>query len=86
PDHPLQQAIRETFAEMTGSPVETVAIDGCGAPLLAASLTGLALAFRRVALGLDGSDQPDPHSQRIAEAIRAHPEYVSGTRRDEREL
>jgi L-asparaginase II len=86
PDHPLQVATRETFAELIGEPVDTVAVDGCGAPLFPASLVGLARAFRRLALGLDGADRPDPHAVEVAEAIRAHPEYVSGTRRDERTL
>ena len=58
PDHPLQQAIAETFAELTGEPVAVVAVDGCGAPLLSASLVGLARAFRRLALGVDGSASP----------------------------
>ena len=86
PDHPLQVAIAGSFSELTGEPVETVAVDGCGAPLLSCSLTGLARAFRRLALGLDGHDQPDPHSVRVADAIRQHPAYVSGSGRDEREL
>ena len=86
PDHPLQVAIAETFAEMTGEPVEAVAVDGCGAPLLSTSLTGLARAFRRLALGLDGHDAADPRSVRVADAIRQHPAYVSGSSRDEREL
>ncbi len=86
PDHPLQVAIAESFAEMTGEPVEVVAVDGCGAPLLSASLTGLARGFRRLALGLDGYDRPDPLAARVADAIRRHPAYVSGSRRDEREL
>ncbi|WP_101523477.1 asparaginase [Nocardioides houyundeii] len=76
PDHPLQQAIRETFEELTGEPA-VVAIDGCGAPLLSASLVGLARAFRALAVATSGPEQ------RIAEAIRQHPEYVSGTTRDE---
>ncbi len=86
PDHPLQVAIAETFASMTGEPVEAVAVDGCGAPLLSASLTGLARAFRRLALGLDGDDRPSDDSERVASAIRQHPAYVSGSSRDEREL
>ncbi len=85
PGHPLQVAIRETFEAMTGEP-SVVAVDGCGAPLLSASLVGLARGFRRLALGLDGSDAPDPRAQRVADAIRSHPAYVSGSRRDEREL
>jgi L-asparaginase II len=83
PDHPLQRAIAATFAEMTGEPVAVTAVDGCGAPLFSASLIGLAAAFRRLALGTDGSGSPDPASARVADAIRAHPAYVSGTTRDE---
>ncbi len=77
PGHPLQQAIIETFAEMTGEPVEHVAVDGCGAPLLSTSLTGLARAFSRLAQAADGPEH------RVAAAIRAHPSYVSGSTRDE---
>ncbi len=77
PDHPLQQAIAETFADLTGEPVTTVAVDGCGAPLLSTSLVGLARAFRALAMATEGPER------RIADAIREHPAYVSGTRRDE---
>ncbi len=79
-EHPLQQAIQVTFEELTGEPVAAVAIDGCGAPLLAASLVGLASAFRTLAVAEEGPDRL------IADAIRSHPAYVSGTRRDERAL
>ena len=75
-DHPLQQAIAATFPRMTGEPVAHVAVDGCGAPLLATSLVGLARAFSRLATSSDSAST-------VAEAIRAHPEYVSGTQRDE---
>jgi L-asparaginase II len=86
PGHPLQQRLRDTYAEMTSEPVDVVAVDGCGAPLFSASLTGLATAFRRLALGLDGRDRVDPAACRVADAIRAHPEHVSGTARDEATL
>lgn len=77
PSHPLQVAIRTTFEELTGEEVPTVAIDGCGAPLLPVSLLGLARAFRRLAVATGGAEQ------RVADAIREHPAQVSGTRRDE---
>ncbi len=77
PGHPLQQAILATFAELTGEEVGAVAVDGCGAPLLSASLTGLARAFRSLALSGSGPEA------RVANAIRRHPEMVSGSRRDE---
>ena len=75
--HPLQAAIAITFAELTGEPVNHVAVDGCGAPLLSCSLTGLARAFATLATATGGDEQ------RVADAIRRHPEMVSGTHRDE---
>ncbi|MXG89914.1 asparaginase [Nocardioides flavescens] len=76
-DHPLQQGIAATFADLTGEPVAVTAVDGCGAPLLSTSLTGLARGFRALAVATDGPER------RVAEAVRAHPAYVSGTTRDE---
>ena len=40
-----------TFAEMTGEPVTTVAIDGCGAPLFSTSLVGLATRLSPAGVG-----------------------------------
>jgi len=79
PEHPLQQATRATFEELTGE-AAVVAVDGCGAPLLSTSLTGLARAFRTLAVAEGGPER------RVADAIRQHPAWVSGTRRDERAL
>jgi L-asparaginase II len=86
PGHPLQRTLAATFAELTGETIAVTAVDGCGAPLFSASLVGLARAFRALALGVDGGGSPDPACVRIAEAVRAHPAYVSGTTRDERAL
>jgi len=80
PDHPLQVAIAETFADLTGEKVAVVAVDGCGAPLLSTSLGGLARAFRTIALATSGPEK------RVADAIRTHPEFTSGSRRDEATL
>jgi L-asparaginase II len=77
PDHPLQKTIADTVSELTGEPVEHRAVDGCGAPLLSTSLTGLARAFRTLAVATGGPEE------RVAAAIRRHPEFVSGTTRDE---
>jgi L-asparaginase II len=86
PDHPLQKALADTFAELTGEPIAVTAVDGCGAPLFSVSVTGLATAFRRLALGVGASGAPDRDAARIASAIRTHPAYVSGSTRDERAL
>lgn len=75
PAHPLQQRIRESIEAATGEPSAHTGVDGCGAPLLAFSLTGLARAFRGYVLAEPGSPE-----RRVADAMRAHPEYVAGTR------
>jgi L-asparaginase II len=80
PDHPLQVAIAETFADLTGEKVQVVAVDGCGAPLLSTSLSGLDRAFRTMSLATEGPEK------RVADAIRTHPEFTSGSRRDEATL
>ena len=76
PAHPVQQQVLETVERLTGETVGTVGTDGCGAPLMAISLTGLARAFRAMLLADPGTPE-----RRVADAMRAHPEYVAGTRR-----
>lgn len=76
-DHPLQRAVRETVDELAGEASGTPAVDGCGAPALPLPLAGLARAFGRLAAAASGPERV------VADAVRAHPEMVSGTRRDE---
>jgi L-asparaginase II len=80
PDHPIQLAIVQAIDDLAHEQATNLAIDGCGAPLYAISLYGLARAFGRIASASDGAEH------RVATAIRSHPEFVSGTRRDELEL
>jgi L-asparaginase II len=81
PDHPLQQAIRTAVEDSAGEKVSYVAVDGCGAPILAISLAGLARSF-----GLFASAAPGTLEARVKDAFRAYPEYASGSTRDEAEL
>lgn len=74
PDHPLQIALRATLQELTGESVAAVGVDGCGAPVLAVSLTALATGFLRIA------------EHEVADAMRAHPEMMSGTGRADARL
>ncbi|GFE15116.1 asparaginase [Streptomyces glebosus] len=74
--HPLQQLIADGVRTASGEDVAHVGTDGCGAPLLSLSLTGLARAFRHFVMAEPGSPE-----RRVADAMRAHPEYVAGTRR-----
>ncbi|MFE9364934.1 asparaginase [Streptomyces sp. NPDC006978] len=76
PSHPLQRLVGEVVAEAAGEPVAAIGTDGCGAPLMAIGLVGLARAFRAFVLAEPGSAE-----RRVADAMRAHPEYVAGTRR-----
>ncbi|MEV7414649.1 asparaginase [Streptomyces sp. NPDC089919] len=76
PAHPLQRLVHELVEEASGEPVAATGTDGCGAPLMAVSLTGLARAYRHFVLAEPGSAE-----RRVADAMRAHPEYVAGTRR-----
>ncbi len=81
PDHPLQRAIRRTVEQLAGQQVSETGVDGCGAPLFALTLAGLARAFRALVLSAAGTPE-----RRVADAMRSHPEWTSGTDRDERRL
>jgi L-asparaginase II len=81
PEHPVQQGILAAIADLTGDQPGPIAVDGCGAPLAGMTLTGLARAFGRIAAATGSSPEA-----RVAAAIRTHPERVSGTHRDERDL
>ncbi|UGY92877.1 asparaginase [Streptomyces gobiensis] len=76
PGHPLQRLIAETVESASGERIAHTGTDGCGAPLLAISLTGLARAFRTFVISAPGTPE-----RQVADAMRAHPEYVAGTRR-----
>ena len=81
PGHPLQAEIRRAIERLTGEPVAAVGVDGCGAPLFGLSLTGLARAFGALVRADPGTPE-----RRVADAMRAHPEWTSGTTRPERAL
>lgn len=70
-DHPLQVAITDRVAELTGG-VSSIGVDGCGAPAHVVRLIGLARAFRHLAL----------EKGRVWTAMSEHPELVGGERRD----
>lgn len=79
-NHPIQQDILVSFAEMCGIPVEEVQLgtDGCSAPNFAVPLYHAALAMARLC---DPRELPDVRSsacQKITAAMTTHPEMVSG--------
>lgn len=76
PEHPLQVQVRNVVEEVLGEPVTVTGTDGCGAPVMGIGLTDLARVFRHFVLAAPGTLE-----RRVADAMRAHPEYVAGTRR-----
>ncbi|MFD6067689.1 MULTISPECIES: asparaginase [Amycolatopsis] len=75
--HPLQKIVQATVADLTSETIEAVGVDGCGAPLFAFSLTGLARSFGRLVTAMGGPER------RVADAVRAHPWQVAGTGRED---
>lgn len=72
PFHPLQLACRKELEDLSGEEVSLVSIDGCGAPLFAITLIGLARAIHRITLSTD------PIHHLVLQSCRDFPEMVAG--------
>jgi L-asparaginase II len=70
--HPLQIAIKNEIEELAGEKVSAVSIDGCGAPLFALSLIGLARSISNLVKSNEAV-----HKQ-IVTACTTYPELVAG--------
>lgn len=77
PEHPLQLAISAHLANLAGEPIAHIGVDGCGAPVLALSLAGLARSLSASVQAEAGAPE-----RRVVTAMRSHPELVGGSRRD----
>ncbi len=80
--HPVQEAIAETFAELTG---ESITV-GRGRWMRCPPLLHITDRPRHAASGRWRRPRRAQRQWRVAEAIRSFPQYVSGTRRDEAAL
>jgi L-asparaginase II len=78
PSHPLQRVIGDEIADVFGSEVLPVGVDGCGAPVFRTSVAGLAQGFRR--LGVD--ERYDP----VRTAMSRFPTLVSGVGHEDAEI
>ncbi|HUC57072.1 MAG TPA: asparaginase [Streptosporangiaceae bacterium] len=78
PAHPLQEKIKIRIGQLAAEPVARIGVDGCGAPLMSISLTGLARAFSAVVRAEPGSAE-----RQVADAMRGYPAWMSGTTRYE---
>jgi L-asparaginase len=74
PDHPVQQEILALVAAATGRPAAEIpmAVDGCGVPTFALSLTEMALLFAGFAAGVPAGIGT------VVAAMTARPELVGG--------
>ena len=82
--HPLQQKISACAGHLCGVPVADLksGTDGCSAPNYAVRLSGLALAYARLAAQSEESEYGDA-AKRIYDAMTSHPDLVSGTGRSD---
>ncbi|NDA80200.1 MAG: asparaginase [Actinobacteria bacterium] len=74
-DHPLQVAIKNEIESSAGEQSANDSFDGCGAPLFAITISGLAKAIASV---LFSTDSP---SDSIVRAMTTHPMMVAGGQR-----
>lgn len=72
-DHPLQIAITETIAEVTGAPPVAISTDGCGAPAHVMELHRLARAMRALAIGDAGLE-----GRAVFAAMEQFPHMIAG--------
>lgn len=75
-DHPVQQAVRSAFGEVTGETPAGWGVDGCSAPNFAGTIGALAQAMARFAA--PGEDARGRAMTRLVQAMRRHPELVEG--------
>lgn len=89
PDHPLQERIHRTVAELAGLPLSDVsrARDGCDAPTFFLPVSAMATAFARLARADRERDTDRARAiGRVLDAMAAHPEQVAGTARVDSDL
>ena len=80
-DHPAQQLYLDALSELSGCDARTLpfGVDGCTLPAAALPLSLIAVMMARFAAGLAAAPSRRAAIRAIHEAMRAHPEYVSGT-------
>ena len=75
-DHPLQQAITHTLAEVTAMTPPAIGVDGCGAPAHVVGLRHLAQGLRSIATGDAGAS-----GREVFTAMSNYPHLIGGTGR-----
>lgn len=82
-EHPVQQLMLKTVAEVTEFPVEEIGLglDTCGVPVFAVPLNKMALAYAKLARKKAASATEHRGMENIVQAMIDHPELVAGTGR-----
>jgi L-asparaginase II len=84
PSHPLQAHIRDVVERLVGERFTDIAVDGCGAPVYAMSLAGLAKAIHRVGTSSERSPFALHRSAgTLVRAVREHPWTIDGPGRSD---
>lgn len=83
PQHPIQQEILSTFAEMAGMAPEQIAlgVDGCSAPNFAVPLRNAAFAYARLCDPEAGNVLPPTRAaacHQVTAAMQSNPDMVAG--------
>ncbi|MGP3535297.1 asparaginase [Microbacterium sp. RD1] len=79
PQHPLQAHIREVIERLIGEKPAATAIDGCGAPVYAMTLLGLARAIHRVGTASERSPFAlHRGAGTLVRAVRENPWAIDG--------
>ncbi|KNC17302.1 asparaginase [Arthrobacter sp. RIT-PI-e] len=81
PTHPLQRSVASVIEEYTEEPVAAWGVDGCGAPVAAVSLTGLARGIGRMAKA-PSDKHADARAATITTAMLDYPWAVHGEGRE----
>jgi L-asparaginase II len=84
PSHPLQRLVAATVTELTGEEPRALSTDGCGTPLYALTLPGMARAFGTIARA--AADDDGSAEAAVGLAMQQHPDMVAGEGRDVTEL
>lgn len=80
-DHPVQQACKAAFEDVTQETSPMFGIDGCSAPNHACSVHGLARSMAFFASAGDRSDARSQAAARLTQAMARHPDLVAGETR-----
>ncbi|MFT4136673.1 asparaginase [Microbacterium sp.] len=79
PAHPLQVHLRDLVERLTGTRAAATAVDGCGAPVYAMTLSALARATQRI--GMSSARSPFALHRAaglLVHAVREHPWAIQG--------